>query len=275
MADGSGTGETSAASELQFDKAEFAGPAPHATCGRCSRLLDDEYYEAAGTTICSTCATAMRSRGTATETMRALAFGAAAALLGSIVWYAVIKLLDMELGLLAIAVGFLVGLAVRKGSNGRGGARFQAIAIALTYISITASYAPFVLKGLVEAAKTDKTDKTEEAPNGDKSKGAAAKDEGAARRSGGTDQAGSAAPPATATDAGAANEPPTIGGLLLFLGVLLLLAMASPFLAGAKNIIGIIIIAIALYEAWKLNRRIPVQGPFRRAAQPQAVASAG
>jgi hypothetical protein len=26
---------------------------------------------------------------------------------------------------------------------------------------------------------------------------------------------------------------------------------------------GLIIIAIALYEAWKINKRIPIAGPFR------------
>ena len=29
------------------------------------------------------------------------------------------------------------------------------------------------------------------------------------------------------------------------------------------NIIGLIIIAIGLYEAWKINKGVPVSGPFR------------
>ena len=44
---------------------------------------------------------------------------------------------------------------------------------------------------------------------------------------------------------------------------LVLLACAAPFLAGVQNVIGIVIIGIGLYEAWKLNRRVPfeITGP--------------
>jgi hypothetical protein len=43
------------------------------------------------------------------------------------------------------------------------------------------------------------------------------------------------------------------------------LALAYPFLGGIQNVIGILIIGFALYEAWKLNKRVPlaVSGPFR------------
>jgi hypothetical protein len=36
-----------------------------------------------------------------------------------------------------------------------------------------------------------------------------------------------------------------------------------PFLAGAQNIMGIVIIGIGLYEAWKINKRriVSVTGP--------------
>ena len=44
--------------------------------------------------------------------------------------------------------------------------------------------------------------------------------------------------------------------------------MALPFLAGFENIIGIIIIGIGLWEAWKLNPRMQLEitGPYRVAA---------
>ena len=43
------------------------------------------------------------------------------------------------------------------------------------------------------------------------------------------------------------------------------IAFAAPFLMGFENIIGVIIIAIGLYEAWKINRKADrtVTGPFR------------
>jgi hypothetical protein len=41
-------------------------------------------------------------------------------------------------------------------------------------------------------------------------------------------------------------------------------ALAAPFLGGFQNILGIIIIGIALWQAWKMNRRVAVTftGPF-------------
>lgn len=40
---------------------------------------------------------------------------------------------------------------------------------------------------------------------------------------------------------------------------------ATPFLMGIENLIGLLIIAFALYEAWKLNRKteLKITGPYR------------
>ena len=50
-------------------------------------------------------------------------------------------------------------------------------------------------------------------------------------------------------------------------------ALIAPFLAGAQNFMGILIIGFALYQAWKMNKRptLAVTGPFRVSA-PEAVA---
>lgn len=52
------------------------------------------------------------------------------------------------------------------------------------------------------------------------------------------------------------------------------LAFVSPFLGGTENVIGWFIIAIGLYQAWKLTRALPIQvlGPFSLAAPSAAVA---
>ena len=52
---------------------------------------------------------------------------------------------------------------------------------------------------------------------------------------------------------------PTVIAVVLILAI----ACAAPFLAGFENIIGIVIIGIGLYEAWKLNRRttVTITGP--------------
>jgi hypothetical protein len=59
------------------------------------------------------------------------------------------------------------------------------------------------------------------------------------------------------------------------LGVLLGIALAAPFLGGVENLLGIIIIGVGLYEAWKLNRHQPVviTGPHVLASTGTAAAA--
>lgn len=54
------------------------------------------------------------------------------------------------------------------------------------------------------------------------------------------------------------------------LGALMLLVAAIPFLAGVKNLLGLLIIGFGLWEAWKLNRRtdLSISGPFQVGAAP-------
>ena len=60
------------------------------------------------------------------------------------------------------------------------------------------------------------------------------------------------------------------------MAVILAIAFAAPFLGGFPNIMGIVIIGIALYEAWKMNKKVPLEitGPHRvgAAAEPAAAA---
>jgi divalent metal cation (Fe/Co/Zn/Cd) transporter len=56
---------------------------------------------------------------------------------------------------------------------------------------------------------------------------------------------------------------PVVFVVAIILGLGFLYAL--PFLAGLQNILGLLIIGIALYEAWKLNVRaeLSVSGPHR------------
>ena len=136
---------------------------------------------------------------------------------------------------------------VRYSSYGRGGWKYQLLAVFLTYASIVTSYVPFVVKGIVEAGKKEKA--AEQAKTDAPSRGQA------------VDEAAASAGAAKA--ARPAEKKATLGGFLLAWLLIFGIAFAAPFLGASSNIMGLIIIAIALYEAWKLNRRIPVTGPFR------------
>jgi hypothetical protein len=129
------------------------------------------------------------TRGTAgagARFLNALGGGVAGAILGAIVYYIVRAATGYEIGIIAIAVGWLAGKGVRWGSGGRGGPRYQALAIVLTYLGI------------------------------------------------------------------ASTQVPAVG-------------LSGAMLARPVNVVGLVIIAIGLYAAWKINRtRTP--GPTREPA---------
>jgi hypothetical protein len=144
--------------ELQFERADY-GTAPVAiSCTGCHQPVVGEYYDVNGKPFCAACTSAIRqahgeSPGGAAFG-RALGAGVAAGAVGSSLYYIVEKISGYQLALIAIAVGFLVGRAVRWGTGGRGGVLYQVLAVVLTYVAIAFSWLPGVLErndvGLVD-----------------------------------------------------------------------------------------------------------------------------
>jgi hypothetical protein len=232
---------------MQFDKVELAAPGEARACRSCKRPIGDAYFEIAHNIICDSCAAALSgSKHGRGSLARACLFGAGAALLGTIAWYAITKISGYQIGLVAIVVGLFVGRAVRKGGGGLGGWRYQALAMVLTYVSITASYVPLIIAESRDA-RAHRSAARASAPGAEATAPIA-------------DQADRGS---TTTDASPARSKPGAGDVILATALLLGLAFVSPFLAGAGNFMGLIIIGIALYEAWKTNRRVPLSGPFR------------
>ena len=154
--------------------------------------------------------------------VRSVAFGTAAAAVGAALYWGVSALTGYEVGLIAIAVGFMVGLAVRAGSYAKGGWLYQTIAVALTYASIVSSYVPD-LAGPLMASRDS-------------------------------------------------SEPLSLLGKVAVIGLVFAFALVAPVLAGTDNLIGLIIIGIGLYQAWKINKRreLVVSGPYRLGERPSA-----
>jgi len=183
--------------------------------------------------------------------LRGLLYGAGAALACSICYAIITIVTGMELAIASIAVGYLVGRAVRIGSNGLGGRRCQIIAVALTYLAITGAYIPLLIKGMKEKAHT---------------------------QSGATTGAGKnqqETPKEVEVQTKEGPKVPSPVGLLLGLAVLLGIALASPFLGlmeGVGGLLGIAIIAFGLMQAWKQTAR-PSQvlaGPYTLEENPSA-----
>ena len=78
------------------------------------------------------------------------ACGLGAGIVGAIIYYSVIAIAHVEIGIVAILIGYMVGAAVRKGARGGGGRRYQILAVALTYFSVGLAYSPLAFKGFAE-----------------------------------------------------------------------------------------------------------------------------
>lgn len=239
---------------MQFDQAEFGSDgAQKFACGFCRMPLASSYYQINGHPACEACRYKVEAEMAAGPGMgrffKAALAGLGAAVLGAGIYYAVLAFSGYEVGIVAIVVGFLVGRAVRWGSNGRGGRGYQILAVFLTYFAIVSTYIPIMIKEYMKENPAG-TEQAAKAPAGE-------------------------AAPASATSAATPEETAEmgVGGFLLGVGALLLLAAALPFLAGIENILGIVIIGIGLWEAWRINRRLvlEVSGPFEvgKLAQPQ------
>jgi len=135
------------AEPLQFDQAEYAGSADSLDCAACNNPIGGEYYSVNGEATCVSCSSRFGGQdgvdsGPVGRFIKASLFGSIAALIGSAVYFSILSLTGYEIGLIAIAIGWLVGFAVYAGSNNRGGLVYQILAVVLTYVSICASFAP-------------------------------------------------------------------------------------------------------------------------------------
>jgi hypothetical protein len=222
--------------ELQFQTAEplpAAGSGP--ACVACKQPVGSTYYHAQGATVCELCAQKIQSGQQAPPPLslaRAVLYGSGAALAGCILYALVAIIFKLELGLIAIVVGVMVGKAIRHASKGMGGRPQQILAVVLTYFAITTSYLVVFMYHQVTN------------PTAGQQRAAAAK--------------GGTAPPV------AESKPPSIGAAIM---LLLLIAAAAPFLAltqGLSALLSLFIIFIGLQRAWKLTGRsdILVMGPY-------------
>jgi hypothetical protein len=236
-------------SELQFDRAEYATPQGDATCAGCQSSLAGYYFDVDGRTVCEKCRYLLESQQSAGSSvgrfLRAIGAGGIAAVAGAILYYAISAISGYEFGLIAIVVGYAVGAAVRWGSYGRGGWRYQTLAIALTYLAIVSTNIPPILHELRERAAAEVADEKQGSEVTREARALPAADVTTP-----TQRAEGAAP------------------IILFVLIIAAIAMAAPFLAGFENAIGIVIIGIGLYEAWKLNRRhvMTITGPHQLAS---------
>jgi hypothetical protein len=241
----------SAADTPQFSTAEYSHVAGTERCRICNNLIGGDYFRVNGLMACAQCASDARNgqpRDSHSAFSRGLILGIGAAVLGMIVYAAFTIITGWYIGYLALGVGYLVAKAIKKGSNGLGGRRYQIAAVVLTYAAISIAAVPI---GISYAIKDSKSAST--------------------RQEGNATQPGTDANPENASPAAAApatKDSPNYGALA---GQLLLLGLASPFMElqdPLHGIIGLLILFIGLRIAWRLTASQPldVEGPYSHSA---------
>jgi hypothetical protein len=242
-----------AGGRLQFDHAEGDASSPgETTCAACKQRITTTYYEINGTVTCQRCRSQILgawNRGSpGARFAKALGLGAVAAALGAALYFGIEALTGYEFGLVAIVVGFMVGAAVHKGSNGRGGWRYQVLAMFLTYSAVVATDSSLIARELAKEFRA-RADSVKASAAPELTMGSAA--------------AGTSIKPDSAATKGPAR--PSLGAFVVALAVLLGLAYAAPIMIGVSSPLHLLIAGFALYEAWKLNRGVAlrVTGPYQ------------
>jgi uncharacterized paraquat-inducible protein A len=233
--------------DLQFRTAEPVAEPDHAPqCVACSRTITSEYFHAQGQVVCPECAAKIEAGTQSPPTVSiatAVLYGSLAALAGLIIYALTAIVANLEIGLIAILVGIMVGKAVRAGSKGLGGRAQQLLAVALTYASISISHVPVFIWHYSQK-KPATTDVTQGQP-----------------------QPGAGSSKGDASVAQSQNSQPIgFGRVVLFL---MLIGLASPFmqvwLQPASGLISLLILFFGLSRAWALTGRsdILIMGPYK------------
>jgi hypothetical protein len=244
--------------DLQLDRAEFAGQQPQ-SCAACGAALAGSYYEINGRISCAAChervVARFAARPGAAGFLRAAGAGLGAAVAGAAIYFAVQAATGYSFGLISILVGFMVGKAVHWGARGHGGRPYQALAVLLTYLAIVSTYVP----AIVRVARAHAAAKAAPAAAATPAAPAAAATQAAPAATG-------QAPASAAHRAPSApSHPRPRPGLARYVTAWLFilgLAAALPFM-GAVGLMGLVVIAVGLFEAWKLNQRprVAISGP--------------
>jgi hypothetical protein len=245
---------------LQFDRVVPASPDQSdrtgAVCTACQAPIDNEYYDVNGRVACARCRAALEAWAETPAGVGPLAraglFGLGAAIAGALIYYAVLAVAHLQVGIIAILTGYIVGRAVRIGARNRGGLRFQVLAAALTYISVALAYTPIVVGEVARSAQTQQSPPLA------------------------ADRTSSASP--TGVDTRPAALPRTQGfgrGAAVLLA--LFLALPVLFVVGSlpSGLISALIIGIGMRQAWRMTAApwIQVLGPYR-VGTPEAATSA-
>ena len=237
----------------QFSTAEYASGRGPDTCRVCGQTIVGSYYRVNNTMACASCAD-QAQRGQPKDShlaySRALLLGIGAAVLGMILYAGFTIVTEIEIGYMALAVGWLVGRAMLKGSNGIGGRRYQITAAVLTYAAVSVAAIPMGIGLMIKHHQPLRpAAQHQAAPSTDNEAGSG--------------DAGTATSSSSATPQRRSHPLGLVGGVAVLIGY----GLASPFLEMANpvhGIIGLVILAVGIRIAWRMTgtRKLLVDGPY-------------
>ena len=133
----------------QFATAEYSATGSAMQCAACKQAISGSYFQIKGTPVCAACTAKLRAqlpRDSHAAFARALMFGAGGALVGLALYVAFALATGLVIGWVSLAVGYIVGKAMRMGSRGVGGRRYQVVAVLLTYFAVSLSAVPIAIE---------------------------------------------------------------------------------------------------------------------------------
>lgn len=234
----------------QFGTAEYKGATSGEQCKGCKQPISGSYYRVNGVMACEKCAQQIQAQApkdTHAAFVRGMLFGVGGTIAGLIVYSLFGIITGIVIGYVSLAVGWLVGKAIRMGSKGIGGRRYQIVAVAFTYAAVSMSAIPM---GIAQYMKEKKQKVVVTQPQGNVNSPSAS-------------SGGATGKPVSG--AATAKEKMSVGAAI---GALVFAGLASPFLELADEpggIIGLVILFVGMNIAWKLTAapKLEVMGPFK------------
>lgn len=240
----------------QFGTAEYQSKPGPDTCKSCNQTLTGLYYRINGALACERCAEQLKTqlpKDSHSAFVRGLAFGVGGAILGLILYSVFAIVTGIVIGYVSLAVGYIVGKAIKFGSNGIGGRRYQIAALLLTYAAVSVSAIPIGISQAIKEKKEGPPSQVQQSPaRAPSSPGSSAAN-------------GTGTPPSSEQT----SKPGMNLGVALL--SLTLLGLASPFLElqdPFHGVIGLIILFVGLRIAWQLTAgpKVDILGPFTAGA---------
>jgi hypothetical protein len=254
-------GESASSGVPQFATAEYSGRSGDVTCKSCAQKISGTFYRVNGAPVCAECTQRLQQtmpQDSHQAFVRGVLFGAGAAVAGFAIYVVFAIATGLVAGIVSLAVGYLVGKAIERGSGGVGGRRYQIAAALLTYMAVSLAAVPIALS--VHMKHNSAQQQAQAAAPA--ATPAAAPEATAASASAPATPAAAATAPATP----AAASAPRVR-FAKAVGLLALLGLASPFLDladPAHGIIGLIILLVGIRIAWRLTAAKPlhISGPI-------------